>query len=107
MVLVVHIDQLTAERSVDGDGLYETWVGTDAFMHDHGRALHIAVRLLKLFEGRGENIRMHLQGAEKLLQSTIESCIEEIKRLRLEDEGIPAPETFELRPLSNYRFDDT
>ena len=37
MVLVVHIDQLAAERKDDDDGMYEMWVGTEAFDIDSSK----------------------------------------------------------------------
>ena len=101
MILVVHIDQLTAERS-DEEDVYETWIGTEAFKHDHGRALHIAVQILEQAEKEDIDIRAHLRNAQKLLQSTVHSCIEEIKCLRVEDKSVLPPKLFSLRLLSEF-----
>ena len=80
MVLVLHTDQLNAERREQEAGSYEVWVGSEDFQHDHRRAQDIAVQLMKFLQSTGHDIKGQLKKAGAFLEETIDVCEQEIGR---------------------------
>ena len=82
MVLVLHTDQLDAERSKRDTDLYKEWVGSEEFQHDHCQAQDIAVRLMKFLHSAGQDIKAQLKKAEAFLEEMVKVCTREVERTR-------------------------
>jgi hypothetical protein len=100
MVLVVHADQLAAERDENED-VYEPWVGTPQFEHDFIRAQDIAIQLMRSLLSQKIDIRSPLKEAEYTLEDLVLKCTAEYES----GESLRRPsKEFRLYALSDYNY---